>query len=565
VKGEAKEVKERLLEEVLERLRSEFIFKTPTDLRDLFYYEDGIYKPAQCKIEGLLEKELGAWASAHFVCEVLEHLKHGSYVERCEFNRFTGFVPVLNGLLNLTSLELKAFDSNVIFTYKLSVRFNAEAKCPRWLGFLDQILPVADQPLLQEYLGYCILPAMPKHKVMWFYGLGRNGKGRVIATLEAIVGVENCSYLQLEEFDGEHRFAVASLYGKMLNVSSEPSTVAVLQTPLLKKITGEDTLDAEVKGKQKRLSFRNVAKPFVLGNEFPRVNDTSLAFEDRTLILKFPNTFTGKNQVDNIERVWLEDSLEVSGIFNWMLEGLHRLCLNGDFTLSKTTQEVILEFKRTSDPIGAWMEDMCVFDVAGFVSRKAAFEDYKNYCDQELGKAPETERRFYQRLRDTPKVKDYESSKERGFKGIRLKNSDDKPDEQGQTQLTSTSNTTVTTDNFNCQKIPSAAHSQKNEAQKPVVSVVAVVEDKESEKKENQETGALTRTALLNSEPIHYHILPPNEPHPCDWYGCSREAKYHLGESYYCDDKAVSHFREIADKCHQEGFMLIEDLRQLDE
>ncbi len=27
---------------------------------------------------------------------------------------------------------------------------------------------------------------------------------------------------------------------------------------------------------------------------------------------------------------------------------------------------------------------------------------------------------------------------------------------------------------------------------------------------------------------------------------------------------AMSHFREVANKCHQEGFMLIEDLMQLD-
>jgi phage/plasmid-associated DNA primase len=84
---------------------------------------------------------------------------------------------------------------------------------------------------------------------------------------------------------------------------------------------------------------------------------------------------------------------------------LQRLGVNHDFTLSKTTKEILLEFKRTSDAIGAWMEDNCVFDVEGFVTRKEAFEDYKNYADQELGKTPETERRFYQRLRDTPKVK----------------------------------------------------------------------------------------------------------------------------------------------------------------
>jgi len=55
--------------------------------------------------------------------------------------------------------------------------------------------------------------------------------------------------------------------------------------------------------------------------------------------------------------------------------------------------------------------------------------------------------------------------------------------------------------------------------------------------------------------------LPSNEPHPCDKYGCPREAKYKFGNNYYCDDKAVSHFREVAKTCQEEGFELIEDLQ----
>jgi phage/plasmid-associated DNA primase len=114
----------------------------------------------------------------------------------------------------------------------------------------------------------------------------------------------------------------------------------------------------------------------------------------------------------------------------------------------------MLEFKRTSDPIGAWMEDNCIFEADAFVARKATFEDYKNYPDQELGKTRETERRFYQRLRDTPKVKDHNSHKEgRGFKGIRLKEPDDQPQKETQTKLISTAVTAGATDNFNCQKI----------------------------------------------------------------------------------------------------------------
>jgi hypothetical protein len=46
------------------------------------------------------------------------------------------------------------------------------------------------------------------------------------------------------EFDGEHRFFLPQLYGKLVNVSIEPSTLSVLQTLVLKKITGEDKLGA---------------------------------------------------------------------------------------------------------------------------------------------------------------------------------------------------------------------------------------------------------------------------------------------------------------------------------
>ena len=77
-------------------------------------------------------------------------------------------------------------------------------------------------------------------------------------------------------------------------------------------------------------------------------------------------------------------------------------------------------------------------------------------------------------------------------------------------------------------------------------------------KNSNEVSGASTET-LIPHEPIYYHILPPNEPHPCDKYGCPMEAKCKLGNSYYCHEKAVSHFREIAKICQDEGFELIED------
>ena len=71
--------------------------------------------------------------------------------------------------------------------------------------------------------------------------------------------------------------------------------------------------------------------------------------------------------------------------------------------------------------------------------------------------------------------------------------------------------------------------------------------------------------ALKTRELVHFHFLLPNEPHPCDKYGCAREAKYQLGKGYYCHDRSVSHFMEVANTCQREGFELIEDQQQFDE
>jgi hypothetical protein len=90
---------------------------------------------------------------------------------------------------------------------------------------------------------------------------------------------------------------------------------------------------------------------------------------------------------------------------------------------------------------------------------------------------------------------------------------------------------------------------------------LVAVTDKNSNENKADESKV---TAIISHEPIHYQMLPPNQPHLCDKYGCPREARYKLGNNYYCDDKTLSHFREITKTCRGEGFELIEDMQQLD-
>jgi putative DNA primase/helicase len=391
------------IEQILNKLKEQYIFKTPTDTEDIYHYENGIYIESEAKIKSLLEEWLTDKTTTHLVEEILNHIRRGSYVSRDDFNKTGTILPVQNGLLNLDTQQVTPFTQDKIYTYKLTVKYDPTKQCIKFQKFLTEILDKDDIPTLQEYLGYCLLAAMPYHKMMWFHGVGRNGKGRVMLTVQALIGKDWCSNLNLEEFYGDRRFSVANLYGKMVNVASEPSTKRVLQTPLIKKITGEDPIDAEIKNKQKFLTFQNFAKFFILGNRFPRVNDSSIAFWDRVILLKFPYSFIGDKQIPDIEKQWTNDPDEMSGILNWFLEGLHRLNKNNKFTESKNSQETISEFKRASDSVLAFIDDQCIFEKGFILPRSDVYDIYKDYCDL-YGLPIEDEKAFVGRVKQLPKV-----------------------------------------------------------------------------------------------------------------------------------------------------------------
>jgi len=407
------------------KLLNKYRYICPTDTKKVLVYNDGIYENAEPLIHKLLEEKYGEDLKKHFVEEAYAHIQRANYVEREQINKFTNKIPLQNGLFNLQTRELEPFSPDEIFTYKLNVKYNPEAKCPKWLQFVKEVVSEDDAPLLQEIMGYCLLPDMPFHKMFWFYGTGRNGKGVVTRTLEYILGKRNCANLNLSEFHESRRFSLCQLYGKLLNVSSEPPlSKRGLQTTVLKMATGQDTIRAELKGKNERLIFTNFAKIIVLGNRFPKVSDNSLGWWDRVVVLNFPNSFNGDKAIPNIEMQWLDDPEEVSGIFNWMLEGLYRLKMQNGFSSSRTTEETKAEFMKVSDPFNAWIIERCEKISHAYLTREEALEDYYNYCD-EIGADRDPKKVFYEKMRQEPQVKDRKKrvagKTVRVFQGITLK------------------------------------------------------------------------------------------------------------------------------------------------
>jgi putative DNA primase/helicase len=395
-------------------------FKTDIDTGILYFFNGKCWvQNAEPYLEKIVSIILGEENRQSHLNNISQAFRALTY-EKIEFSQK---IACENGLLDTEIQTLTDFNEKEMPFHQLQITFDKEAKCPNWEEFISQVVTPDDLPTIQEWSGFLLLADYRFHKLLWVHGEGRNGKGVWERTMETILGENNISSVGLEEFDGNHRFALRQLYGKLFNPCSEPPTNKILQTPLLKKATGQDTIEAEIKGKQGRLQFRNYAKITVLANKFPKVTDNSTAFRERRLFIKFPNEFTGKNQVQNIESKWLTITDERSGILNWMLAGLKRLLDQGFFTESKTQQETEAEFLRASDTISSFLTELCIFDKNLITTRSEALEAYKNYCDV-LSLEPENEKKFTARLKDTPRVSVTlvrKPKQERAWKGLGLK------------------------------------------------------------------------------------------------------------------------------------------------
>jgi putative DNA primase/helicase len=151
-------------------------------------------------------------------------------------------------------------------------------------------------------------------------------------------------------------FSVADLYGKLANLADDLTNEALKNTGKMKMFTGESQMLGERKFKNP-FYFTNTAKILCACNEVPKTPDDTDAFFRRIVMFSFPNQFREddpKTDPNLAEKLTTPE--ELSGIFNWAIEGLDRLLKNGRFSRSKTIEQTRELYLRASDPQLAWTQ-----------------------------------------------------------------------------------------------------------------------------------------------------------------------------------------------------------------
>ena len=366
-----------------DRLRRERTLATLKDTEEILTYAKGAYHPGgkavvQAWTEVAFHDLEGKSPKTHLVNEVLGAVRRKTFVPRDDFNP-AGHLCLLNGVLDLETLELRPHAPEPRFTVQIPAAFDPDALCPRFLQFLEEVLSDEGlQGLVQRLFGYCLEAGNWLQRAFMFTGFGNNGKSTLLGVLTAFLGRENVSAMTLQALS-TRTFSTASLYGKLANIAADIPDAPVRYTGIFKMVTGGDILTGEKKFRDP-FSFVNEAVLIFSANALPQVDDRTIAFWRRWILIPFTQDFTGREDRKILEKLTTPE--ELSGILNWALEGLRRLHKEGDFPTDGAAGDLMEDWKRRSDSLYWFLQASVVVDPQGWVAKADFNEAYDVFCKE---------------------------------------------------------------------------------------------------------------------------------------------------------------------------------------
>lgn len=272
-----------------------------------------------------------------------------------------------NCTVNLATGEGKPHDPMDYITHISNVWFDPDAISIDFENFVADIME-EDRYLieyLQECLGYSLSGSTFLECFFITYGATtRNGKGTLDGTMMHLLGTY-AKAANYETFESRKYKSgsgasedVARLAGARYVSVSEPAFGMVLDGSLIKRLSGNDVITA------RRLyegSFDFIAsfKIWINTNHLPVVPDETVFSSGRLQLIPFNKHF-GEAEQDRGLKAKLKKRENISGIFNWCMQGFQRMATNGRLKQPETVIKELFKYQEDNDKVGEFLNDCCV-------------------------------------------------------------------------------------------------------------------------------------------------------------------------------------------------------------
>jgi len=256
--------------------------------------------------------------------------------------------------------------------------------------------------LLQEWMGYLLLPDTSMQKIAMLIGPKRSGKGTISRIITSLIGRANVVTPTLGSLSKD--FGTEPLIGKQLaiapdaRISGWDDSCAIVEKLL--SISGEDSQTIHRKHRSACVG-KLPTRLMILANERPTFRDASGAIASRMLMLNLTESFYGNEDGELFKRL----EAELPGILLWAIEGWQRLMKRGRFDEPKSSREAAHDYERDSSPVREFVEDECEVSTDIAISKPELYERYWAWCAQK-GRKAGPDNVFFRDLRAAyPRVK----------------------------------------------------------------------------------------------------------------------------------------------------------------
>ena len=307
-----------------------------------------------------------------------------AYLQTPESNREKVLINLKNATFEIDKsgkTKLRPADRKDFLTYQLDFTFDENASAPLFESYLNKVLPDKNiQNILAEYLGFVFIKhgskTLKEEKMLVLYGSGANGKSVFFEIVNALLGRENVSSYSLQELTDHSGYYRAMIANKLVNYASEIN--GKLETDVFKKMVSGEPLPARLPY-GKPMSLEQYAKLIFNCNELPKDVEHTNAYFRRFLIIPFEVTIP-EHQQDKTLSYRISEN-ELSGVFNWALDGLKRLLKQQRFSQSDAVSNALEQYKTESNSVQMFINDYgYTKSAADYKLIKEIFPEYRTYC-----------------------------------------------------------------------------------------------------------------------------------------------------------------------------------------
>ena len=265
--------------------------------------------------------------------------------------------------------------------YRLAVNYVPTDKpMPLFNKWLNDVFHPDDIPVVQEIMGYCLVPTTASGEAFFIVGDGEAGKSGLGTILMGLLGKAAVS-VETQQLVTK-QFQIAEVEHKLLAYDDDLGSAALTETGLLKKLI---TADTPIRAERKYADahqFNSYCRILASANfMLSSLYDDSNGFFRRLHPILVKPKAPDRKVINKFYELILEQEREQ--IFKWALVGLRRVIENGwKITWSERSRNYMKANKSTAVHFDDFFNEVCMVEENETTTTAELTKVYKKWCKE---------------------------------------------------------------------------------------------------------------------------------------------------------------------------------------